>query len=562
MAKIYPTFTDDFHSSLGEYKIFQALKKLSDDWIIFYSLNWNTRQKNGKILWGEADFAILNKNYGLLVIEVKSGGIEYKDGNWIQTRLDNNEKHKMKNPFTQADKSKYKFIDLIENTLSYNKKCYIDKAVWFPSISQLKSENLPPEYDSKIILTEEALDNPLPYLIKAYDFYNSKQQTNMDNEDLKKVINVLMPEFNLIPSSSNIIEENDFSFLQLTNEQKKVLDFVSDQGNAAIQGGAGTGKTFIAVEQARRFAEKGEVLFLCFNRYLYKHLENRCFHNNIDYYNIHTFINKFSPNSILTNEEILRVLKTIDFEELNYKYIIIDEAQDIDNEIITMLIEKATLLNIRCFIFYDKNQLLYSDKLPQIFNNFECKLTLTKNCRNTYKIISTTNSPLNLPIKTDEYCIEGIMPKLYISNNRDKIKENISQTIKEYLKEGYKKEDIVILTLSTEENSILSEVKKIGDYEIKSSENDRGDILFTTSKKYKGLESNVVILVDFNSNIMNKEKLTRLFYVSTSRARQKLDIYYLNENNDIQMLADGIEGNQNPFIKVSKLFKVRIIELE
>ena len=31
MAKIYPTFTDDFHSSLGEYKIFNALKKLVEE---------------------------------------------------------------------------------------------------------------------------------------------------------------------------------------------------------------------------------------------------------------------------------------------------------------------------------------------------------------------------------------------------------------------------------------------------------------------------------------------------------------------------------------------------
>lgn len=561
MAKIYPTFTDDFHSSLGEYKIFNSLKKLPDDWYVLYSLNWNNKLENGKVQWGEADFVILNRIYGLLVIEVKSGCIEYKEGIWYQTRLDNFEKNQMKNPFKQADKSKYKFISLLDNVLFDNKKCYVDKAVWFPSIKDIDSDNLPPEYDERIVLTEDALDNPLQYIIRAYDFYNSKHYTFMDREDFERVFSILMPEFNLIPSASNIVEENDYSFLQLTQEQKKVLDFISDQGNAAIQGGAGTGKTFIAVEQAKRFSINGEVLFLCFNRYLYKHLENNCFHNNVDYLNIHSFVNKFSSDNVLSNEDLVRVLKTIEFSELNYKYIIIDEAQDFDNNVLSIIVEKATKSNIRCFVFYDKNQLLYSDKMPAILNDFECKLTLNKNCRNTFKILSTTNSPMNIPIKTDEYCIEGIMPKLHISDNKEKIINKIEEVITNCLENGYKLNDIVILTLNTESNSILYSISQIGKYRI-ANEKTENEILFTTSKKFKGLESNVVILVDFNSNIISTDELTRLFYVSTSRARQLLDIFYYNMDNDIKLLGDKIEGEQNAYIKISKMFKVRINEID
>ena len=84
----------------------------------------------------------------------------------------------------------------------------------------------------------------------------------------------------------------------------------------------------------------------------------------------------------------------------------------------------------------------------------------------------------------------------------------------------------------------------------------------TTSKKFKGLESNVVILVDFNSNIISTDELARLFYVSTSRARQLLDIFYYNMDNDIKLLGDKIEGEQNAYIKISKMFKVRINEID
>ena len=467
----------------------------------------------------------------------------------------------MKNPFKQADKSKYKFISLLDNVLYGNKKCYIDKAVWFPSIKNIDSNNLPPEYDDKIVLTGEALDNPLQYIIRAFDFYNSKHYTYMEKDDFDKVLSTLMPEFNLIPSASNIIEEKDYSFLQLTQEQKKVLDFISDQGNASIQGGAGTGKTFIAVEQAKRFSDYGEVLFLCFNRYLYKHLENNCFNKNVEYLNIHTFINRYSSDNILSNEELLKELKTIDFRELNYKFIIIDEAQDFDNKILSLIVEKTTESNIRCFVFYDKNQLLYSDKMPAILNDFDCKLTLNKNCRNTFRILSTTNSPMNLPIRTDEYCIEGIMPKLYISTDKYKIVNKIGESISNYLANGYKLDDIVILTLNTEDSSILSSISKINNYDI-SYEKSEGKILFTTAKKFKGLESNIVILVDFNSDVISTDELTRLFYVSTSRARQLLDIFYYNINDDIKLLSEKIDGDYNSFVKISKMFKVRINEID
>lgn len=168
---------------------------------------------------------------------------------------------------------------------------------------------------------------------------------------------------------------------------------------------------------------------------------------------------------------------------------------------------------------------------------------------------------MNIPIKTDEYCIEGIMPKLHISDNKEKIINKIEEVITNCLENGYKLNDIVILTLNTESNSILYSISQIGKYRI-ANEKTENEILFTTSKKFKGLESNVVILVDFNSNIISTDELARLFYVSTSRARQLLDIFYYNMDNDIKLLGDKIEGEQNAYIKISKMFKVRINEID
>lgn len=60
---------------------------------------------------------------------------------------------------------------------------------------------------------------------------------------------------------------------QLLHEQYRLLDFLEEQNSAVINGAAGTGKTMIAVEKARRHSINGEkVLFMCYNRLLCDYL--------------------------------------------------------------------------------------------------------------------------------------------------------------------------------------------------------------------------------------------------------------------------------------------------
>ncbi len=559
MAKIYPEIEEDYHGSYGEFQIFESLKQLPNDWYIYHSLNWKDRSKNGRITWGEADFVIFNKNYGILVIEVKSGGISFKDGKWLQTRLDNSEINEMKNPFNQANRSKYKLIDEIDYKLPYGDRCFIDKAVWFPSISnaELDNANLPLEYDRRLILTKESLNNPLQSILSIYNFYNSTRYTMLSRNSENLILETIMPSFNLVPSASNIKDEADYVFYQLTNEQKKVLDFISDQQTVAIQGSAGTGKTFIAVEQAKRLSADKKVLFLCFNRFLYYHLDNKCKLDNVDYYNLHTFLSKYSSDDISTDDRCLKALKNIDFEnDLGYQAIIIDEAQDISDKVLIEFYEICKRLNYNLYLFYDKNQMLFQNKLPKCLEEFDCKLTLTKNCRNTLKIVQTINSVFNINTSANGFSISGVMPTFYFIEND--IQDKLNNIINDYISSGFDQKDITILTLTTEEDSCLKGINRIGKFEINHESNDSG-IFFTTSKKFKGLESNIIIVIDFDASQYNDYEYMKNLYVSLSRARQRLSLI-CNNKSDLNLLANEIEGNLDNSIKVARKFKVKIEE--
>lgn len=116
MAKMIPSNVshEEFHGSVGEEKIYNALSKLPDEYVVFHSVHWNKARPSGNIVWGESDFAVFHPSRGLIVIEVKSGGISCKDGRWFQTNTLTGECKQMKRPpMVQAERSKFTFNYLI-----------------------------------------------------------------------------------------------------------------------------------------------------------------------------------------------------------------------------------------------------------------------------------------------------------------------------------------------------------------------------------------------------------------------------------------------------------------
>lgn len=560
MAAFYPNNPLYYNSSYGEKEIYDALHKLDNNYVIFYSTMWHSKNKNGDIIWGESDFTIFHKRKGILVIEVKSGKISYKNNCWYQTRIDNGKTHLMQNPLSQADKSKYKFIDIINNNIPFNEKCIVEKAVWFPSIINLDNiSNLPMEYSKEIILTKDALNNPEYFLNKVFDYYNMESRFNLTNNSVQEIKNLLAPEFDLVVSSLSRKKEIDYAFLRLTDEQSKLLDYLEEQQIATIQGSAGTGKTLIAVEAAKRLSNNGDkVLFLCFNKFLCNSLKENNKINNVDFYNLHSYLTKYK-SIFNSDDELLDILRNISSREFDYNHIIIDETQDFPEGSIKEFERIAKSIDGKLLIFYDKNQILYKDRYPEWVINAECKLILNKNCRNTFQIANTSNNILNLKTIQNDNCIVGDMPILNVYDN-DNLIEKIVFTIHNLLQEGYTISDIVILTLKTEINSILSNYKKIGNYYI-TNEINRSDneIFFTTSRKFKGLESNAIIVVDFDGTILNNTINKNNFYVATSRAKQKLVI--LINKNDIPFVASSITdiNLSNSLGKISTKLKVRPI---
>lgn len=552
MARMIPKNEIDFNNSYGEEKLYNTLKKLDDQYIVFHSIRWKNEML--KDIYGEADFIILHPEKGILNIEVKSGEILLEDKKWYQINLENNKKNEMQDPMEQARRSKAFLIDFIKDLKEDDEKCYVESVVWFTSVNNKENVKFPPDYRKRVLFKED-LNNPEVKLEELYLENKLPEKTNTNEDMIKRIVDALAPHFHLVRDINSKKEENDYSFIRMTKEQNNLLDYMIEERKVSVQGVAGSGKTMIAIEAAKRLANKGEkVLFACFNSQLYHYLKEKYSNEYIDFFNLHSLIVKYINKEKIDRKEFCKYLEIIE-DDLEYKNVIIDEGQDFNNDVIRFFSKYVDKKDGRFYLFYDKNQLIYQEDEEWI-DEFNCRLVLTKNCRNTIQIGTTSNNIIDTKIDIGNNNIEGDTPKLILLNKKEKVIKKIEDLINIYIKEGFKKEEITILTLKTKEKSIINE-NKIGDYKLTENYNGK-DILFTTSRKFKGLESNAIILIDLSTNNLIKEIDKKNFYVAVSRARQKIDMIGLTSEFELDKISkDIIDGTQDDgIIKIARKLKI------
>lgn len=536
MAIMIPAKPRMFEPASLENIMFSALEQLSDEYYVFHSFRI-TNVSDNTFHESETDFVIYNRMKGIICLEAKAGQVHYSYGEWL---YGNGIPMHNDGPFNQASSNKHKLRRHISNSKMSGllDHCKFLHAVWFPSITndQLKSMKLPAEADRRIVLTKEALLDPGPFLEQIYSIDICTRNGNMEtsiteNESVRLIKEILCPEFEIFPTASFESDLKKIVFHKLLKEQAGVLNFLEDQKTAVINGAAGTGKTMIAVKKAIGHADNGEkVLFLCFNVKLKEYLESTFAHDNISYYTIAglscKLCNSTTPDYQRTKERLEDMYISASFP---YKHVIIDEGQDFGNEII----EEADIIRLlydiiidqdglggSFYIFYDKLQLIQAKAMPELIDELDCRLTLYRNCRNTESIAITSLKPVSeRKPKLFEDAIKGVPAKIHFCG--DDIFDRIDNVIASVKADGLS--NIVILTCKTMDASILSEKTKDGKY--------RNKYLFTTVRKYKGLEADAVILIDIDKETFNEDNVL-LYYVGASRARLRLDIITSMSDDD------------------------------
>ena len=555
MAKLIPNEIDmEDPRRDGERLVFEWLSEPSIPGTAFYSL----LQKNHKHkLIGEVDFLYVCDR-GLLCIEVKGGQeIFREDQKWF-SKNKANQNNKISNPFAQAKDCSYALKNYILDTYGYGSPqshYLIGYAVVFPECRFTGSGN---DLVTEVMFDGRySIDDFGAYLNSVFDYWEKLEierhgyhPSKLSDQQLQQIINLLRGDFSVVPSMSLELQQVEKKMLLLTEEQFDVLDITESNPRVIVQGCAGTGKSLLALEKVRACAAKEKkVLYLCLNKNMASYARKSLSDADSNYIKVSTFHALLieilgDPNLY---QKIIKELCEVYLQKSPtpscFDYIVIDEGQDL---LITDAFDILDSLLVNGLnkghwvMFLDPNQNIFNqsadyDFAMEYLRDYSSPVvyTLNYNCRNTEQIALRT-SALSLVPPAKKLKITG--PKVVAKSFEDR-KDFVAKFKKELVSVvsgGISAKDIVILSKKKLQNSLLSEVSSICNMSILEQDNisefSNSALNYYTIQSYKGLESNVVFLIDVDGFGDNYNRL--LNYVAMSRAKLLLYIFYDQARQD------------------------------
>ncbi len=245
----------------SERIVFAALARLPDPWRVIHSVAWQSAA-DGTSGDGEADFVLVHPDHGLLVVEVKGGGISVEAGRWFSHGRDGS--HEIRNPFEQATASKHTLVRYLRAARPDLPFIPAGHAVAFPQVRAVG--NLGPGAPAELTLVAADLEDPAAALGRIVG-HARLDGAGLDADQVEAMVALLAPTTEVRRTLADDVADARARLIHLTDEQMRFLDFCRRQRRALITGGAGTGKTLLAIERARRLAADGfRVLLTCFNR--------------------------------------------------------------------------------------------------------------------------------------------------------------------------------------------------------------------------------------------------------------------------------------------------------
>jgi hypothetical protein len=526
----------------AERRVYEALARLlGPDHAVFYSVAWLTRATGHAAHDGEADFVVAHSDLGVLVLEVKGGqiGHDQMTGEWHSTDR-HDRRHPIRDPFAQATSSHHALeAKLKEHPVIRRFFVRIGHGVVFPD-SANPHRPLTPNAEPAITVFAEDLDHIDACVRRMFDFWAGRMGSTLMQAPgfVDAVTDMLAPRFELPRSLGAAIRADDHEVLRLTEDQFRVLDMLSRERRVAVSGGAGTGKTMLALEKARRLSAAGmEVLLTCYNRPLADYLRRAagpC--ERLTIANYHTLCWDMAkaagqpfPDTSVTDpppgfwEKTLpeALLAALDTLPRRFDAIVVDEGQDfLDSWWDPLLLSLADVDGGILYVFYDDNQKLYhrTGAFPAGFVEF----SLCENLRNTRRISALTEKFYQgRPIRARGP--EGQDVERIVIRDAAEIERQVSRVLHRLIKDnGVAPADIAVL-MGSGHASPLRPGQRIGAFETTADQcAEPTKVLLQTVRRFKGLERPVVILTAIDD--LQAAEETALLYVGLSRARAHLVI--------------------------------------
>lgn len=576
MARMIPPEVYADTPSRGERELFRRLRDDpgTRDWVVLHSLDVANHRKQ---VTGEIDFLVIAPSKGVLCVEVKAcKSVRRGQGRWYYGESD--AKGDVRGPFKQSSEAMHSLRNRVVKRYPDLGRVPFASCVAFTDCSF--GEESEEWHPWQVLDAAQFISKPVSALFgRVLDLMRERlaqtptvagwfrpDSAEPTEEQTRALANLLRPDFEFYESPKARAAKREEDLKRYTDEQLVALDAMAANPRVVFAGPAGTGKTLLAIEAARRAAAGGSrVLFLCFNSQLGRWLEREteALAPGVTTGTLHKRMLAASgaADRVRADDQqfwleelpalaVDRMLGGSD--EHVYDELILDEAQDVLRDSYLDFLDlslKGGLAAGRWRFFGDFERQAIYDSTLTIEDAVAGRLggapvySLRVNCRNKPLVaelvhqLGGLNPSYNRVLRPDD----GVHPALRYYEDGAAQQALLTEALDELSREGFAPSEIAVLSTRTPSSSSSAQVTsgpwkdRLRPLGVASGK----QVGYTSVHAFKGLEAGAVIVTD----IEGISEAADIFYIAATRALHRLVL--LIDTNAKQDVLDIITGGRS-----------------
>jgi len=551
MARMIPSFIDE-RSPPGERAVFDMIAGGPADWVALHSLDLSPWSRG---LRTEIDFVVIIPDAGILCMEVKSHpDITFDGHRWYPVEI-------RRSPFKQAADGRFNFYRRMRDLAPRFASVPVAHCCVFPRARFDLGPNMS-------VRPWELMDARAFGELRSADAFCADLRARLNRSveadaqlqplpaalskmDLDCMVEACVPVQKRRPDVREVIRRLEEQAAEILREQQKpVLRLAELNTCLIVSGGAGTGKTLIAMEVARRAAERGRrVALLCYNQLVGDWMRQRM-----------TQASPIPPNLVIGRairvvaemtgvaipavpspsfwetdlpRQIEERLTDPDLKVASsFDYLVLDEAQDI--------LARPNLWHCLAHFLQDGIKggafAILGDFEYQVLTGREtvrqelariealsrpARWSLNENCRN-YRIVGETALRLG-GVPTSVYSgylrIGGGLQNydIFFYESGEQQLAQLEQWLRDFKDLRYKASEITLLSFRGDAFSSAASLKRAG-HNLRPAWQSGEGAAYASVHAFKGMENKIIILTDV---VLTDQEFHRdLFYTGMTRATE------------------------------------------
>ena len=543
MARLCPSLPPRAALNAGEYAeldLLQTLERgLPDAYTLFHSVEWS-RGAGEKEQHGEIDIVVVNQAGDVLLMEVKSGNVDFQSGGIFKTYG-----AKTKDIKAQVGLQYSALRSRLEDA---NLSVHLRHLLVLPD---LKVESVTAQWPRERIIDSEQIGGIVSRITQLLG-------PGLHSDNLLRVLAFFENRFRVVPDVSALAGRLQQQASRLSSGLATWVPRIEvPSGVIRVVGTAGSGKTQLALRLLRDADTAGQkAAYICFNRALADHM-GRVSPVRTPAETFHEYAVRVVRRSGQTVDFSLpdafqtiatQCMATLPNYDPDLDLIILDEVQDLQPDWVQALLTRLRP-NGKAYLLEDPEQQLYKDResfdIPDAVT-----VTSHENFRSPRALVKLINLLHLTSVEVEALSAhQGEIPDPIVYDSPEKIAPCTITAVEHCLQRGFSVDDIAIVSMRGRERSLLQALDRLGSWKLRhftGKFDDGGDAVWTDGqlliesvRRFKGQASAAVVLTECDLaqlDAMNR----RLLFVGLTRARVHLE--WVVSNTTAELLAQTFRG--------------------